>query len=304
MSRRSWRHSLAVAIAMVALAWLRLALDPAAPSVAAAPSSLLPVGAEVTDRPLIAGGFSRIPRDHALTTAQNDAAISSPAQEHTHRLWLGSDQQGRDVLARLVAGAWRSLWVAMLATLFTLALGAGVGLAIWGLGKFATPPLRLGIDAALALPRLLVLLALAAILGGGVWSTALAVALISWMEVARTVDAHAQGWAGSPAMLAAVASGAARWRLVLRHLLPTTWPLLMALGAPLAGRAMLLEASLAFLGFAGSSGTDSWGRLIADGRRFLPESWVMVVVPGVVLLGACAVLSRATRRFGRQSTGV
>jgi peptide/nickel transport system permease protein len=91
---------------------------------------------------------------------------------------------------------------------------------------------------------------------------------------------------------------------MLRHLLPSTVPLLSALAAPLAGRAMLLEASLAFLGFAGSSATDSWGRLIADGRRFLPASWVMVIAPGLLLLGACALLSVGSRRLSRRTAGL
>ena len=304
MSRRTLHRSLMVLFLLLTLMWLRIALDPSPPSVSAAAASLLPAGAEVIDRDLVGGGFIRSPRDAEPIVRQDDLAMPSLGNPHTHRLWLGSDQQGRDVLARLVAGAWRSLWVALLAAAFTLLLGTVAGLATWGLGRFATPPLRLGVDAALALPRLLVLLALAAILGGGVWATSLAVALISWMEVARAIDAKAQAWAASPALLAATATGAGRGRTVLRHLLPSTVPLLSALAAPLAGRAMLLEASLAFLGFAGSSGTDSWGRLIADGRRFLPASWVMVIAPGVLLLGACALLSRASQRFSRRTAGL
>jgi peptide/nickel transport system permease protein len=286
--------------------------DPAAenPDVGAGVAALLPAGTRVEELALEPRGFLRAPAlrvagGHQVIATARDGrehayALSPKGEIRARRVWLGTDQLGRDVLWRLLQGAARSLWVALAAAavslLFGMLIGVGSAVGPWPLRWV----LQWAVDVALALPPLLVLMALiVALRDASWWGTALAVAACSWGELARVTEQSANELRRGVGWLAALAVGVGATRGWLRHLLPGLLVVLGPLSAPIIARAMILEASLAFLGFGPSAQVESWGRLIADGRRFLPGSWVMVIAPGICLVSVAAICSGFARRVLR-----
>ncbi len=284
-----------------------------APAVMPSAAQLLRPGTVVEEVVLEGGGIARAPR--VEVPAGGGLRIVSPsgwrtfqgaraaAEPRRRRLWLGSDHQGRDLLAQTFHGARTSLLVAALAAFVAVALGTGIGLASALAGEVARRGLRLVADGALGLPRLLLLLMLGAALQGSATGVALAIGLASWMEVARLVEAESGRLARRAFFAAARASGAAGARLALRHLLPNVSPVLAAAAPLVATEAVLLESTLSFLGVSAGAGAVSWGRMVADGQRLLPDGWWLVVFPGLLLCLTALALHELTGPMGRRMRG-
>jgi len=274
---------------------------PTAPSYAAAAAQLLPPGTLVDEARLEGGGFVRatgLRRSAAGFEVRvgsewrGSAGLRLAEAVHRRRVWLGTDHQGRSVLSRVAAGARTSLIVALSATVIALAVATVVGLAC----ALAPRPVRLclsiGTDALLGLPRLLMLLILGVALRGLPAGLGLAIGLASWMEPARIVEAGARRIAASTFFAAALASGAGRVHLATRQVLPNLSPVLGVAAPMIATQAILIEATLSFLGLDEASGASSWGRIVADGQRMLPAGWWLVVVPGLLICAAALAAHR------------
>ena len=292
--RAGIRPHLVLAAALVGLAlfgpWITGGDAP--PAVAPTAAQLLPPGTRVQSISLEGGGYVRALEIELLDDGlrlksvngwRTLPSIRAVGEIRSARLWLGSDHQGRSVLARVVQGSRTSLLVATLATLVALLLASVVGLAGAAAPRSMSAALEVATDGLLGLPRLLLLLILGILLHGSVPGIGLAIGLGSWIELSRLVSAEARRLSGFPFFEAARTSGASRWRLARNHLLPNVVPILAVTAPLIATHAIVLESTLAFLGVGGGAAYSSWGSLVADGRRMLPTAWWMVVAPGLLL---------------------
>jgi peptide/nickel transport system permease protein len=211
---------------------------------------------------------------------------------------LGTDRFGRDVWTRLIYGARISLGVGVLAVFVSLVLGVTIG-ASAGYWRGIVGTTLLGItDFALALPRVVLLLLLAAL-----WrpSTALVIVVLGltgWMSIARLVHGEVRALAARPFVEGARAVGARRIRILARHILPNALTPVIVAAALGVGNAITLEAGLSYLGLGVQPPTPSWGNMIQSGRDTLVNAPWVAVAPGlavVIVVIACTLLGDALR---------
>jgi peptide/nickel transport system permease protein len=199
--------------------------------------------------------------------------------------WLGHDDLGRDILARLLAGARVSLAVAAAVTLVTFTFGTTLGLIAGYFGGWADRVLMHVTDVFLAFPGILLAIAFAAVLGPGAGNLILALCLTSWVGYARLTRAQALALRGRQHVLAAQALGASSARIMLRHLLPLlAAPLLVEATFSIASL-IIAEASLSFLGLGIQPPHASWGAMLRDATRYL------LVAPHYVLAAGLSLMS-------------
>ncbi|MGJ3264180.1 MAG: ABC transporter permease subunit [Salinarimonas sp.] len=232
---------------------------------------------------------------HAIDLAR---ALAPPSPAYP----LGTDHLGRDLAARVAAGAAPSLVALAVGLAATLGLGIAAGSAIaLGPAPLAAATTRLA-QAALAAPTLVVALVLAALLGAGPATAGLALAASAWAPYAITVAALLERLVAEPYWRAAEALGLARPRALARHLLPALAGPMGALAGADAARAVTLVASLGFLGLSADTGRPEWGAMIHEYRPFLMEAPRLLLAPlaGIALLALAAhALLDTSRIAGR-----
>jgi ABC-type dipeptide/oligopeptide/nickel transport system permease subunit len=208
-----------------------------------------------------------------------DRTFQGPSSRH----WLGTDQYGRDLLARLAFGGRLSLLVGGVTVLAAVVVGALLGGLAGYLGGALDELLMRATDILFAFPALLLAILLAAILGPGIANVVIALTLATWPPMARTVRAEVLSLKARDFVSAAVAQGAGPGRILVRHLLRNTAHLVVVRATLDIGPIILTEATLSFLGIGVQRPIPSWGVLIADSFQHLQSFPYLAVIPCVVL---------------------
>ncbi len=218
------------------------------------------------------------PREHAAQTLER--RLESPSAEHP----LGLDELGRDILSRMLWGARVSLGVGFAVVVLAGGLGTLIG-AVAGFvgGKIDGVLMRL-CDVVLAVPGILLAIALVAVLGPALRHVVVALVLIGWVSYARLVRGQVLQLRELEYVLAARAGGYPPMRILWRHLLPNVLPVLTVHASLGMAGAVLAEASLSFLGLGIQPPTPSWGAMIDAGRGHLLDAPHLALFPGLAIL--------------------
>jgi peptide/nickel transport system permease protein len=196
---------------------------------------------------------------------------------------FGTDGKGRDILARVVAGARVSLFVGFAATMLSLAIGIVFGLSAGYFGGRLDMLLSQAFDVFLAFPSLLFAIGISAIMPPGLYSAMLAITLVSWAGFARLVRGLTLSLREQTYVEASRAIGASTGRVLIRHILPNALPLLVVAGSLRVGGFILLEAALSFLGLGVQPPTPTWGSMISHNRAYIYSAPWMVLFPGLAI---------------------
>lgn len=221
--------------------------------------------------PLLVGGAA---------TQDLAARLTGPSAAHP----LGTDQLGRDVLARVLGGARISLGLGIGVMLASLVSGTLVGLVAGLRGGVWDEGLMRVTDIFLAFPGLILAMAISAALGPSLTNVMIAVALVSWPTYARLVRAQVLALREREFVEAARALGGTPGRIALRHLLPNTLPPLLVQGSFDVGSAILTAAGLGFIGFGAQPPTPEWGAMVSETRNYISQAPLASSAPAIAIL--------------------
>lgn len=209
-----------------------------------------------------------------------DRLLWAPGSE----AWLGRDELGRPVWDRLLHGARVSLVVALVTVAVSASIGIAVGTVAGLSGGWVDRIIVRIIDVFLAFPGILLAIALAGLLGPGIGNLVIALSVVGWVGFARLSRAQVAGIRQRDHVLAAQALGTARFRIVVRHILPLAAAPLIVEATFGVSSVIVAEAGLSFLGLGVQPPEASWGTMIRDGVRFMLVSPHLVLAPGVALV--------------------
>jgi len=254
--------------------------------------------------PLISTGAPAAQHEVVATRFQPPLSTDRAGTFHL----LGTDRFGRDVWTRLVYGARISIAVGGVAVLLSLVIGLVVGAAA-GYWPGVPRVVLLGVtDFTIAVPRVVLILLLAALTRPSAGLVILVVGLTGWMSVARLVQGEVRALTARPFVEGALALGLSQRRVLARHIAPNALTPVIVSAALGLGQAITLEASLSFLGLGVQPPTPSWGNMIASGRDTLVNAPWVATAPGIALalvVVACTLLGDAlqdalnpTARYG------
>jgi len=197
--------------------------------------------------------------------------------------WFGSDELGRDVLSRVIYGARASLLAGVISVAIALSVGVPVGLAAGYLGGWFDAIISRITDAMLAVPALILAIALAAFLGPSLTNAMIAIGVVTTPIFVRLTRGQVMAVKVEDYVEAARAIGNPRWRIAVFHILPNILPALLVQTTLSIAAAIIAEAALSFLGLGQQPPAPSWGSMLNSAQRFLTNAPWMAIWPGLAI---------------------
>ena len=229
---------------------------------------------------------------HDPVEQYRDALLTPPMWQEggSARFPLGTDDIGRDVLSRLLHGARLSLMIGLVAVLLSMVPGIALGLAAAFFPRVGIAILRL-MDVMLALPSLLLAIAVVAVLGPGLLNTMLAIALVAIPGYVRLVRASAMSELAKDYVVASRLAGAGTLRLMFDTVLPNCMAPVIVTATLGFSDAILTAAALGFLGLGAQPPTPEWGTMLASARDYIERANWVVTLPGVAILSTVLAIN-------------
>lgn len=231
--------------------------------------------------------FAPLFAPHGRDAMDLDAILAPPSAAHV----LGTDELGRDVLARLIFAGRFSLLVAFCSVGIALAIGVLLGAVAGWFGGAADAAFAAVVDVFLSVPVFLVLLVAASAGGGRLWIVPLVIGGTSWMETARVVRSIVLPLKEEGFVAAARAAGAHDGAIVVRHLLPQAMPAVVVSATIGFAQAMLVESALSFLGFGVQPPVPTWGNMLQSAHAFIGRAPLAAIAPGFMIFVTCLALN-------------
>ena len=200
--------------------------------------------------------------------------------------WLGTDNLGRDVLSRMVAGSTISLTVGFVAMAVSLGIGIFVGAVSGYIGGWVDNVAMRIVDALLCFPSFFLILTAIAIIGPNIWIIIAVIGLVGWTGTARLVRAEFLTLRESEYVRAARALGQSRMNIIFRHILPNAFAPIFVTAVISIPDAILVESGLSFLSFGVPPPQATWGNIIADGKTYFLDAWWLIFFPGLAIFTA------------------
>lgn len=219
--------------------------------------------------------------------------LSAPSADH----WFGTDYLGRDVWSRVVHGTSVSLRATVIAVAIAFGVGSLLGLVAGYVGGRVDAVIMRVVDVMLAIPTLLLSLAIVAALGFGATNVAVAVGVASIASFARLTRSEVLRIRTMSYVEAASALGVTRTGVLARHVLPNAIGPALVLSALEFGSAILAVSALSFLGYGEPPPAPEWGKVVAEGRDYLAVAWWTVLLPSLVISAVALSANRLSRAY-------
>ncbi len=221
-----------------------------------------------------------LPLHDPLQQVLSDRLLPPGSPSH----WFGTDQLGRDILARLVIGSRLTLSIAILVVVLVVPVGLLIGTTAGFCGGFVDTVLMRLTDIALAFPKIVLALAFAAALGPGVINAVIAISITAWPPYARLARAETLRLVQADFIHVARLQGASSMRILLRYIVPLcSSSVIVRATLDMAG-IILTVAGLGFLGLGAQPPSPEWGFMVASGRGVLLDAWWVATIPGIAIL--------------------
>jgi peptide/nickel transport system permease protein len=213
----------------------------------------------------------------------NEVHVADQLAPPSATYWLGTDELGRDVFSRLIAAAWPAVQAGLLAVTLAGLVGSLTGLAAGYFGGWIDACIGRVWDTLLAFPAIFLAIGIVTILGPGQFSGVLAIAIINMPVSSRLVRAVTVSARNTDYVEAARALGCSDWRVMTAHILPNCIAPLIVQMAIAAPDAILVEATLSFLGLGAPLPAPTWGNMLGSAQTYLARSWTYALAPGLAI---------------------